>query len=509
VSKRADNTTNQGPARAGLYLRVSTDEQAREGVSLPAQREALVAFCRSQGWDVAEVYIDDGYSGKNLKRPAMQRLLQDVAGGRLDLVLVYKLDRLSRRQRDVLHLLEEVFEPAGVGFKSATEPFDTLIPFGKAMVGLLSVFAQLERETIAERVRMGKREAARQGRWHGSGRVTYGYRKAAGTPYLVPDPVTAPVVRRIFQLYIGEGLGHDTIAQRLTDEGHPPPQGAKLGWHCATVRYILKNPMYAGRSVHLVHSAREVYPGKHEALVTEATWARAQETARERKGGWAPKRAALLSGILRCAECGGRMRSKRAWSNYPDRPKKHLRHYVCYNHLGEPRHMVTAPCRAGYRNGPRVEATFMAALGEYVADEAMAEQAVAKAVGELGAAGGRLADDLAEVEARRAEIAKKLDRWYAAFEDETLDLGDLKGRVATLQEEDRQLRARADELRVALAAGDRLVARAEEVRGRLRDVAGLLPHATGDELWTIIHGLVRQATVDREGRIVDIQFLYQ
>lgn len=128
---RTWGVTNDSTAvkRAACYTRVSTDEQAREGLSLPGQEERLRAFCASQGWQVAGLYVDDGYSGTTLERPGMRRLLADIAAGQVDLVVVYKLDRLSRRQMHVLHLLEDVFEPAQVGFRSATEPIDTTTPF--------------------------------------------------------------------------------------------------------------------------------------------------------------------------------------------------------------------------------------------------------------------------------------------------------------------------------------------------------------------------------------------
>lgn len=132
--------------RAALYIRVSTLEQAQEGYSVGEQRERLIAYCKAQDWLIADIYVDGGYTGSNLNRPGIQKLMSETE--KFDVVLVYKLDRLSRSQRDTLYLIEEIFRPNKVDFVSMQESFDTSSPFGKAMIGLLAVFAQLEREQI-------------------------------------------------------------------------------------------------------------------------------------------------------------------------------------------------------------------------------------------------------------------------------------------------------------------------------------------------------------------------
>lgn len=131
--------------KAALYIRVSTREQI-ENYSIPSQKERLEAFCKSKGWDVHDFYIDGGYSGSNTDRPDLQRMLSDIKN--FDVVVVYKLDRLSRSQRDTMELIEDKFLKNDVEFVSITETIDTSTPFGRAMIGILSVFAQLERISI-------------------------------------------------------------------------------------------------------------------------------------------------------------------------------------------------------------------------------------------------------------------------------------------------------------------------------------------------------------------------
>ena len=157
--------------KAGLYARVSTDIQL-EGYSIDAQKEFLLNYAKAKEFTEYEYYVDGGYSGKDLERPAIQKLIRDVKEHKIDCVIVFKLDRISRSQKDTLYLIEEVFNKYNVGFVSVRENFDTTTPFGKAMVGVLSIFAQLERETILERTKIGIQKRAENGYWKGGGKVS-------------------------------------------------------------------------------------------------------------------------------------------------------------------------------------------------------------------------------------------------------------------------------------------------------------------------------------------------
>ena len=143
---------------AALYIRVSTDSQAEEGYSIDAQKEQLAAYCTMKGLKDYEFYIDGGWSGSNIERPEIQRLIKDCEDGRISHVVVFKLDRLSRSQKDTLYLIEDVFNPNEVSFVSLNESMDTATPMGRLMLGILSAFAQLERENIRLRTRMGMLE---------------------------------------------------------------------------------------------------------------------------------------------------------------------------------------------------------------------------------------------------------------------------------------------------------------------------------------------------------------
>ena len=150
--------------RVFIYVRVSTVQQAEEGYSIPQQIERLTKYCEAMGWQVVKVYVDDGHSGGSMERPGLQQMFKDIEKGHADLVLVDKLDRLSRSQFDTLYMIQKVFDPQNVAFVSRAEAFDTSTAFGKAMVGILAVFAELERSRIKERMIDGKEGRAKEGK---------------------------------------------------------------------------------------------------------------------------------------------------------------------------------------------------------------------------------------------------------------------------------------------------------------------------------------------------------
>ena len=226
--------------RAALYIRVSTLEQAQEGYSVGEQKERLIAYCKAKDWLIADIYVDGGYTGSNLKRPGIQKLMAET--DKFEMVLVYKLDRLSRSQRDTLYLIEEVFRPNDVDFISMQESFDTSTPFGKAMIGLLAVFAQLEREQIKERTWMGRVARAKTGLYHGGGHIPIGYEYSDGK--LVINPYEAEQVKKIYEWYLS-GSSLKAITDRLQDEGYTNKYSSYNSW--SSVRNILGNETYTGR----------------------------------------------------------------------------------------------------------------------------------------------------------------------------------------------------------------------------------------------------------------------
>ena len=188
--------------RVALDPRVSTQEHAANGYSIDEQIERMKKYCEAMNWTVYKVYTDAGYSGANTDRPALKQMIKDIKRGKIDKVLVYKLDRLSRSQKDTLELIEDVFLANNVDFVSMNENFDTSTAFGRAMIGILAVFAQLEREQIKERMAMGREARAKEGKFHGSCMIPIGYDYTDGK--LVTNEFEKIQIQKIFQMYASD-----------------------------------------------------------------------------------------------------------------------------------------------------------------------------------------------------------------------------------------------------------------------------------------------------------------
>lgn len=320
-----------------LYIRVSTTEQAEEGYSIEAQTERLEAYCKARDWLIYQRYIDPGFSGSNKERPALKKLIQDAEQKKFDLVLVYKLDRLSRSQKDTLFLIEDIFSVNNVDFVSINENFDTSTAFGRAMIGILSVFAQLEREQIRERTMMGRLERAKDGLYHGGGYNPLGYDYIDGK--LVVNDYEALQIRKVYELFL-EGWTIQSIQKYMASNY----TNKYSNWNNRTrVRDVLRRVGLTGVVLH----AGEKYVGQHEAIVDEETFQRVQdrfEVIKDKVGfNHRPfKTQYLLSGIMECAHCGSRFYVK--GNTY--RGEGYVPLYVCYSRGKTNKKLIADPnCR--------------------------------------------------------------------------------------------------------------------------------------------------------------------
>jgi DNA invertase Pin-like site-specific DNA recombinase len=282
--------------RCAVYTRKSTDEGLDMAFnSLDAQREAGEAYIASQrgeGWMlVADRYDDGAYSGGTLERPALKRLLADIQAGKVDCVVVYKIDRLTRSLMDFAKLTD-LFDKHGVTFVSVTQSFNTSNSMGRLTLNMLLSFAQFERELGSERVRDKIAASKRRGLWTG-GVVPLGYK--AENKQLIIDADEAEIVRRIFRRFVTfrsitkvlRELDADGVRQR---SGRP--------FDKIVLHKILKNRTYRGLTVH----KKEAYPGRHEAIIDEGLWNEAQaisgEPPRTRARAAAAREVALLRGLI-------------------------------------------------------------------------------------------------------------------------------------------------------------------------------------------------------------------
>lgn len=285
-----------------LYPRVSTQEQAQNGNSIDEQIDRMKKYCEAMNWTVFGVYTDAGYSGATTDRPALQRMIKDIKAGKIDKVLVYKLDRLSRSQLDTLYLIEKVFLANNCDFVSMNENFDTATPFGRAMIGILAVFAQLEREQIKERMKMGKEARAKQGLFSGGHNIPVGYDYIDGQ--LIPNEYEAMQIREMFNL-IESGKTPHAIAQIFNEKGYANKYGQ---WKENAIRRILR----AKNAIGYISYAGDWYPGTHEPIISQEQYyavnhildkrAEAHKENNSRIG----KANTYLGGLIYCKHCGAK-----------------------------------------------------------------------------------------------------------------------------------------------------------------------------------------------------------
>lgn len=287
--------------KVAIYVRVSTTSQVEEGYSIDEQKAKLSSYCDIKDWKVYKVYTDGGFSGSNTDRPALESLIKDAKKRKFDTVLVYKLDRLSRSQKDTLYLIEDVFIKNGIEFLSLQENFDTSTPFGKAMIGLLSVFAQLEREQIKERMQLGKIGRAKAGKSMMWTKTSYGYDYHKETGTVTINPAQSLAIKFIFESY----LSGRSITKLRDDLNEKFPK--EKPWNYRAVRVILDNPVYCGYNQYL----GKLYKGNHEPIITKETYDKTQEelkirqrTALENFNPRPFQAKYMLSGIAQCGYCG-------------------------------------------------------------------------------------------------------------------------------------------------------------------------------------------------------------
>ncbi|HWI64193.1 MAG TPA: recombinase family protein [Symbiobacteriaceae bacterium] len=460
------------PDKVAIYIRWSTDDQS-DGTTLDVQMEGCRHYALSQGWNVTEdlIFIDDGYSGGTLDRPAMTRLRAAVSAGQIDCVIVFKLDRLSRSVVDTVNLvLEEWDDRAHV--KSAREPIDTTNHAGKMFFYMLVSYAEWERSVIRERTWGGRLKRAQEGRNPGFN-APYGYRvgPTAGTLEIVD--AEAAVVRRIYQLYL-TGLGMRTILGQLNAEGLRFREGRP--WNDSTLRHILSNPVYVGD---LVWGSRQRNPrygkrsgererlpagaplatreGAFPAIVSRSEFERVQLMKNAKPGpnrggsGRAVSSRFLLTGLARCGKCGaailGREGVGRGGNLY----------YWCSgrNAKGE------AFCDCGYINVEKVDAIAVAELRRLYGDKAKRER-----VATLMRAGHKqrleaLLPLLHQLDRRMEQLQGQegdLRRQYREKEITIAEfrafMADLDAETTTLQHQRADLTGQAQEIRSALVNHD-------------------------------------------------------
>jgi site-specific DNA recombinase len=472
--------------KVASYLRVSTEEQAEQNISIPGQKSRQIAYCQAKQWEIYDFYIDNGFSGKDLDRPEMKRLMVDAKNKLFDIVLVVKLDRLSRRQQHVMYLLEEIFEPNRISFSSVSENFETNTTMGKAMLGIMAVFAQLERETIVQRVTDAKKDAATQGRFMG-GPPPYGYKHNKITKSLEIDEIESDIVRFIFNEYLKTDKGFQYIAETLTQNKTPTRTGVKH-WNPTTIRGIIKNPLYAG---YIPHKG-ELHKGKHNAIITREQWDDSQKITLGRNYYDHEANNGLLKGFTVCGECGAIMRAKRISSKGYT-----YYYYICYSQeKSTPSMIKDENCKCGYHKTDVIENKVIEKLMNYSLKPEMLIKAAQKEI--KGQDNSHIDNQIPALIKELSDTKKRISKWQDAFEVDAITLDEMKERTDELKNKRHFLESKISECQNSININNRKIASIQSLVDRMSKFPIMWEKATNEEKRSILLTIIKKVLVFKD-----------
>lgn len=376
--------------KVAIYARVSTVEQAEEGYSIDEQERLLKEYCDNHNLEVYKAYSDRGISGKDIKhRPELKQMLKDSEENKFDMVLVWKINRLSRKLADVLKMVE-LFDKNNVTFKSYSEPFETNTPAGKMQFQMMALIGEFERGTIAQNVKMGMLARAREGKWCGNRVLGYDIAQVEGSlnkkrkeTKLIINEKEAESVRLIFDEY-SNGKGYKAITSKLNKLGYKTKKGNNFS--VGSIRDILTNPVYIGKVRYNVRQdwsekrRRNINPnpiivdGIHEPIINIELWDKVQKIMESKKG--KPKRIYdgeyPLTGILKCPVCGAGMVIMRTTNKLADGTKKRISYYAC----GNWKNKGTAVCNSNSIRVDKANEYVFGKIGELLSNERMVKTIV-------------------------------------------------------------------------------------------------------------------------------------
>ncbi|MDU4075078.1 MAG: recombinase family protein [Clostridium perfringens] len=436
-----------------IYCWVSTDEQAEFGYSIDEQKRLLEEWCKANDYIIYKCYSDRGISGKNIKdRPALKELLSDAKEGKFDMVISWKINRVSRKLEDVLKIVN-LLEKNNITFKSYSEPFETDTPAGRMQFQMMALIGEFERGTIAQNVKMGMIAKAKSGNWCG-GRVL-GYdlvpnnspeEEKKGKNKLEINEKEAEIVRFIFNEY-SKGKGYKAITNKMNKLGYKTKKGNNFS--VGSIRDILTNPVYIGEIRYNVRQnwsekrRRNINPnpirvkGKHEAIIDRELWDKVQLILESKKG--KPSRIYdgeyPLTGILRCPKCGAGMVISRTTNTLADGTKKRIAYYCC----GNWKNKGTSVCNSNTIRVDKANEYVFKKIEELVSNEAMIKAVVKNINKERKDKVKPAKRLLGDIDKELEKLDKRKRKIFEAYEDDILTKEEFQTRKDELNEKIRIL----------------------------------------------------------------------
>ncbi len=482
---------NGATVRVGTYRRISTDE-VNQPYSLAAQEAGLEAFVASQpGYVITHRFVDQA-SGATLERPGLKEALALAAEGAFDVLLVYRIDRLTRSIVGLMYIVSSL-DATGVALKSATEPIDTNSPVGRMLVQLLAIFAEFERSLLIDRISAGFDRKAARGEWL-SGKGPFGFITDPPNKSLLPLDSEATIVKEIFTKFVEELIGAPGIADWLNATGRRF-RGGRL-WTKSQVLRLLRNPVYIGMISHI----GEVHEGKHEGIVDQETFDAAQKLFAVRADAANPKGPNrsdyLLSGseLLRCTACNSTYTGTGAYG----RNGTHYRYYSCTNR------QARGPLACSSKTVPAddLEDAIIAAVLEQHEDLDVFEEAVATALSATRDETPRLEADLASTNQQLQEATVAIDRYLRAFEAGSMSDTVCGRRVAELSTQRDELFVHREQLAQQLRATPAEAPSRTELESMRKNFAEALKAESPEVLKQTLASLVQRIEISPDREVV-------
>ncbi|OME60887.1 resolvase [Paenibacillus odorifer] len=506
--------------RVAIYARVSTDEQAEHGYSIDAQLDTLRNYCALYNKPIIGEYVDRGVSGKSTKgRYELQRLLKDAEDGLFDEVIVWKINRMARKNIDLLQIVD-LLDKNNIAFRSFSENFETETPMGRFALQMMGAVGELERNTIVDNVKMGHKQRAKTGSHNG--KVPLGYRVVKGstdgrgrnTKVIIVEE-EAMLVRKIFELY-ASGKGLKSIANALNRDGYTTK--TKGPFSTCSIRDLLDNPMFIGKIRYNQYEnwsekrrkGKSTNPilvdGLHPAIIDQSLWDKVR-LLRQKKSSMPKKRFEgeyLLTGIIRCPECGAAMTASRTVNRMKDGSKVTRMYYSCSNF----RSKGSSVCHANSIRKLEAEQAVMDRIKNVLVKPQLLK-AIVKTVNERKV--GRikpLQEELAGSKARIAKLEENKRKYLSLYEMDQIDRDLFSERLNDINGDLDDELTRKSRLELELRDDEADPVPYELVRSLIERFDYLLRESPFEQRKTLLHLIVKKITLNDKRMVKDVELSF-
>lgn len=465
MDRKAEEIKNPKIIKVSLYARVSTEEQ-KENFSLGSQLDLLKKHVSDNRYEIYDEYVDGGYSGTSYERPEFQRLLDDARKDKFELILVYRIDRFFRNNKQLLTIVDEL-EKFGVGLKSITEPFDTSY-LGKFVLSLFGSIAQLERDTFMERSRLGKLRRAKEGYYSGAQPCKFGYNYNPETKKLEINEKEAKIVKAIFKIYNEPDSSLLKTTRKLRALACKTKEGRLFA--CDRVHDILRDETYTGKWYANKHDSRKgrksnIKPREEwievevPQIIPEQIFERAQELLQARRN-YSERNAKynyLLQGLVKCGDCGNTIAGTADKQIQKIKGKTYGPYFKLYyrcTHFVKNKFEKLVNCRLKYIQAKDLEEVVWNEIEKILQKPELIEKAIQQKDKIKVKSRDALKQELESIATQQEGLRKEEERILEAYRQNIISIEQLKTQIEDIRQTRENLEARRQEIKSRLQAGD-------------------------------------------------------